>query len=53
MELLEQSRPVMRKIFLDLLNYAGSDAASHLGHYAKYLNLDLNYSSFSVIKNGN
>ena len=51
MELLEQSRPVMReKFFLDLLNYAGSDAASHLGHYAKYLNLDLNYSSFSVIK---
>ncbi|NCC42040.1 MAG: response regulator, partial [Clostridia bacterium] len=51
MELLEQSRPVMtEKFFIDLLNYSGSNARGHLKHYADYLNLNLEYNCFDVLK---
>ena len=51
MELLKQSRPVLtEKFLLDLLHYSGSDAHDHLGRYAEYLNLNLDYNNFSVVK---
>ena len=50
-ELVEQSRPLMtEKFFSDLLHYTGKDAAGHLGRYPGYLNLDLDYSCFNVLK---
>ena len=51
MELLKQSRPILtEKFLLDLLHYSGSDAHDHLGRYAEYLNLNLDYNNFSVVK---
>lgn len=50
-ELVEQSRPLMtEKFFSDLLHYSGKDAAGHLGHYPGYLNLNLDFSCFNVLK---
>lgn len=51
MELLKQSRPILtEKFFLDLLHFSGNDASTHLGRYAEYLNLKLDYNRFCVIK---
>ena len=50
-ELVEQSRPLMtEKFFSDLLHYSGKDAAGHLGRYPGYLNLNLDFSCFNVLK---
>jgi len=49
--LLEQSRPIMtEKFFTDLLTFSGSDASIHLHPYAKFLNLNLEYNFYNVIK---
>ncbi|MFQ7550590.1 MAG: hypothetical protein ACLRMZ_10165 [Blautia marasmi] len=48
---MEQSRPLMtEKFFTDLLHYSGKDAAAHLGRYPGYLNLNLDFSCFNVLK---
>lgn len=50
-ELIEQSRPLMiEKFFLDLMTYKGKDAESYLGRYPVFLNLDLNFDYFNVVK---
>lgn len=49
MKLLELSRPAMvEKFFLDLLNYAGREAAYHLTSHMEYLNLELRYRFYNV-----
>lgn len=49
-ELVNQSRPLMvEKFFRELLYYPGENAATHLGRYPEYLNLNLNYPYFNVV----
>nr|WP_288827542.1 response regulator [uncultured Clostridium sp.] len=50
MELLNQSRPLMKeKFFRDLIHYSGTEASYHLTSYMEYLNLDLDFKFFTVV----
>lgn len=49
-EIINQSRPLMvEKFFRELVQYPGKEAKLHLGHYTKYLNLNLNYPYFCAV----